>query len=209
MSSDAFGYSPALPEDIREIFMWLCQDVASLQIKWNTYLELFSDQETTDLLSALAQGFFQAIEESLRDDMTMAICRLSDRPRSKGKHNLSIPTLVQRCRHIERVSDLFKDFVVACEPVRQYRNKRVGHNDLNTTIKPHDNPLPGIGRRQIDTILRLASQILNLVYRHYVGDAELHFKPVQVGDAGALIFWLKMAHEYETAKRNAALGKAG
>ena len=200
MSSNDFGYNPRLPEDIREIFMWLCQDVASLQNKWSFYLGLFSSQENAALLSDLARSSFQIIEESLRDDMTMAISRLSDPPRSKkGKDNLSLKTLVQQCGRADSVLELLMDFIGACEPVRKYRNKRVGHNDLNTTIKPRDNPLPGVGRGQIDRVLQLASAILNTIYQRFV-DGELIFAPIQIGDADTLIYWLKMAKEHDETK---------
>ena len=208
MSSNAFGYDSRLPEDIREVFMWLCQDVASLQNKWSFYLGLFSSQENAALLSNLAQSSFQIIEESLRDDMTMAICRLSDPPRSMGKDNLSLTALVQQCGEVDSVPELLKDFLDACEPVRQYRNKRVGHNDLNTTIKPRDNPLPGIGRGQIDRILQLASVILNTIYQRFV-DGELYFAPFHIGGADTLIYWLKMVKEHEAAKNIALKKSAG
>lgn len=206
MTSNAFGYDLRLREDIREIFTWLCQDIASLQTKWNLYLGLFSSQENAALLSDLAQSSFQIIEESLRNDMTMAICRLSDPAQLMGKDNLSLKALAQRCGEVDSVPELLKDFLDACKPVQQYRNKRVGHNDLNTTIKPRDNPLPGIGRHQIDRILELASVILNAVYQQFV-DGELHFTPFQIGGADTLIHWLKMAKEYEAAK-NVALKKS-
>lgn len=76
-----FGYYPKLPEDIREVFMWLCQDVAALREKWDFYQELF-DKGNIDLLSELARASFQIFEESLRDDLTMSICRLSDPAKS-------------------------------------------------------------------------------------------------------------------------------
>jgi len=180
--------------------MWLCQDVTSLQSKWSLYLKLFSNQEDTMLLSELALGFFQVIEESLRNDMAMAICRLSDPPKSMGKDNLSLRTLVEQYDECASVSDLLKDFVAVCEPIRQYRNKRVGHNDLNTTINAKENLLPGIGRNQIDSILQLAGAILNAIYQQFV-DGELYFMPFQIGGADDIIHWLKIAREYEDARR--------
>lgn len=208
MYNNTFGYDSRLPEDIREIFMWLCQDVASLQNKWGFYLGLFADQKNAALLSDLARASFQIIEETLRNDMTMSICRLSDPPRSMGKDNLSLPALAQQCDDVDSVSELLKDFLDACKPVRQYRNKRVGHNDLNTTIKPRDNPLPGIGRSQIERILQLASAILNTIYQRYV-DGELYFTPLQVGGADDLIYWLKIAKEHRTEEIMAIKKSAG
>jgi hypothetical protein len=55
MSKDAFGYDSRLPENIRDIFMCLCQEVACLHDKWSLYLGLFGDKNNTDLLSELAQ----------------------------------------------------------------------------------------------------------------------------------------------------------
>jgi len=197
MPEDVFGYDPRLPDDIRDIFMWLCQDVAALYYKWHFYLELYSEEENTALLSYLAQSSFNIIEESLRSDLTMSICRLRDPAYSVGKENLSLSTLAQKCSEIDEVDELLKEFQDACQPIRQYRNKRVGHNDLNTTIKPRDNPLPGIGRRDIDNILALASRILNVIYKNYI-DSELVFDhPFFIGGAEALIYWLRLGKKYQ------------
>ncbi len=194
MYDKAFGYNPLLPENIREVFMWLCQDVASLYGKWHFYLGLSSSEEDTALLSELAVGSFNIIEEALRHDMTMSICRLSD-PSTTGRHkNLSLPTLSEECDHIEGVSELLEAFLAACEPVRRYRHKRVGHNDLSTTIKPKENPLPGIEKRQVDEILELASRILNVIYQTYV-DSELSFQPSLIGGADVLLYWLRLAKQ--------------
>ena len=137
--------------------------------------------------------------------LMLSICRLSDPPVSFGNDNLSISALVHNLGESSDISVLKDEFQKACEPVRQYRNKRVGHNDLNTTIKPQDNPLPGIGRMHIDRIVELAETLLNLVYQRFV-DGELLFQPFYIGGADELIYWLKMAKEYETKKRYAELG---
>lgn len=194
-SHDIFGYDGRLPESIRQVFMLLCQDVLQIQIKWRYYLELYSSADNTALLSELAQRFFQVIEESLRHDLTMAICRLSDPPQSMGKDNLSLQALSQSCGKIDNVAHLVKDFIDACEPIRKYRNKSVGHNDLATVIKPHDNPLPGIGRGQIDAVLRPATKTLDVIFQHFTQE-HLFFGPIP-DPLGAedLIYWLKVAKE--------------
>ena len=74
---NSFGYNVKIPDSFQEIFMWLCQDVVMLQSKWIFYLDLFSNPKSASLLSKLASASFQIIEEALRMDMTMSICRLS------------------------------------------------------------------------------------------------------------------------------------
>jgi hypothetical protein len=200
MSNNALGYDQVLPESIRGIFKSVYEDVVWLQCKWDFYIGLFSSRENTDLLSDLAQTSFKIIEESLRADMTMTICRLGDPSRStiKGKtfDNLSLETLIERCDKVKNVTSLLQDFRSASKPVRDYRNKGVGHNDLNTSIRPTDNPLPGISRSQIDKTLKLAWQILNVIYQHFVPDTELGAGVRVISGADTLIYWLKLAHEY-------------
>ena len=166
MAEDSFGYYQIFPENIREIFMWLCRDVADLRTKWNFYLELFSSEESTELLTDIAPASFQMIEKSLRREMIVAICRLSDPIKSGEKsqeHNLSLKTLTERLDNQDQPIDILEEFRQACRPVRIIRNKRLGHNDLDTRIKPQENPLPGIGKTQIEQIIVLAEQILNYV----------------------------------------------
>jgi hypothetical protein len=190
VSKNAFGYNEQLPENIRDIFMWLCQDVASLQSIWDFYLELFGKKQNTDLLSELAPMSFNIIVETLQNEMTMAICRLSDPPKSLGYENLSLATLVKNYNEIEGLDMLLTNFQKICEPVTKRRNKRVGHRDLNTAIKPLENPLPGISKEQIDVILKAAANILNYILQKYE-NSELYFHTVGPGGAETLIFWLK------------------
>jgi hypothetical protein len=187
---NAFGYDKKVPENIRTVVMWLCQDVASLQSKWDFYQKLFNVEQNTELLSELAQWSFNIIEESLRNDMTMAICRLSDPSKSFKKENLSLAYLVENCPEIAGLDTMLIEFQNSCEPVSKYRNKQVGHNDLNTVIKPRENPLPGINKEQITKIVKLASNLLNCVFMNFT-NAELYFYTVSRDDADTLIFWLK------------------
>ena len=194
---NAFGYDPKLPQDICEIFMWLCQDVSALQSKWDFYIEIFGKAENTRLLSNLAPWSFNIIEESLRNDMTMTICRLCDPPISFSKENLSLATLVEKCNVIEDLDARLIEFQSACKPISRLRNKQVGHNDLNTKISPRNNPLPGITRTQIEKIIELASEILKKV-EFYYSRGDLYFHTISRGGAKDLIFWLKAGQKYHT-----------
>lgn len=203
MSDNPFGYDKRLPEDIRDIFMWLCQDVASLQFKWDLYKGLFGSKETTQLLSEVAPVSFYFIEQSLRNDITMAICRLSDPPQTRKSANLSFRILKQKCGGIEGISALIDDFCKSCSPLQVYRNKRVGHNDLNSRLEPRDFPLPGIGKEQIDRAVQLADQILNNVLQHFI-DRELYFSFPLALDIDKFISRLMLAKEYETLQRKSS-----
>lgn len=199
-----FGTCPELPAEVQDIFRDLCQEVASLHEKWQFYLQLYSDRETVDLLNDMAMASFQIIEESLRSDITMSISRLSDPPQSCGRDNLSIATLVGKLSHIAGLDALWEDFRKRCEPIRSYRNKRVGHNDLHVSLQPHDNLLPNIGRSDIDGIIAATAHLMNHVYQSYA-DIELWFETIAVGDGEALLYWLEKAKKCSNAEREKLL----
>jgi hypothetical protein len=192
MHDNYFGDNPVFPQDIRGIFMWLCQEIASLHMKWHFYLALYTGEEETRLLSELAPASFSIIEESIRRDIATSISRLCDPPRTMGKVNLSLQTLAEKCQELDGLCELLDEFLDACQPVLHYRHKLVAHRDLNTTLKPQDNPLAPIGRAQIETVLDLAGRTLNLVYWHFTA-MELAFTPSLIGGADTLLYWLSVA----------------
>src|SRR5438270_30660 len=135
MAEGEFGYNPKLPEDIRELFQVLCQDVVSLRSHWDFYADLFGKPEHADLLSDMARGSFQIIEESLRKSMTMSFGRLADRAETfdrKDRANCSLATLVQRCGQVSGIDSTLQEFQDTVSPIKTYRDKRVAHNDLAT-----------------------------------------------------------------------------
>jgi AbiU2 len=194
MSSTPFGYVEEIPEQIRNVFMWLCQDLASLQRKWDFYLESFSITENAELLSDLAPTSFNIIFESLQCEITMAICRLSDPPSSMNQENLSLKTLILNYANNEKLNKLVDEFQTNCDPIRRLRNKRIGHIDFDTVIKPIENPLPGITKNQINNVLILAADILNQVLQIYK-DSEMYFHPKGPGDSKVLLSLLRKSKE--------------
>src|SRR5262249_49110243 len=68
--------------------------------------------------------------------------------------SISIAILVQQVGSDASLNVMLQKFQRECEPVQHRRNKQVGHNDLNTALYPKDNPIPWIGRPQMEAILR-------------------------------------------------------
>lgn len=196
MAGDPFGANPSLPEDIREIFIHLCQDVASLHYKWDFYQDLFAEPEDANLLSDMAGWAFQIIEESVRKDMAMAISRLSDPAESFGHENISLANLARRCPGVSGIDTILSNFQAACATVKKYRDKMIGHNDLKSRIEPHENPVPGIAKSDIDTILARAADLLNAVSRHYSDQSYVFDLMFPLGGAESLLHWLSVAKHH-------------
>ena len=194
MFEDRFGYDENIPEEFREIFMWLCQDVASLFRMWDLYNGLFGKKEISVLLSDYAKSSFVVIEEALRTSMIMAICRFNDPSVQQNHKNLSFKRLVDYCKEVPEICDLYTEFNQACTPFDVYRNKRFGHRDLETALDYEGNILPGINKMHVYTAFSKAFIILNAVAYHY-SDSEFYFKVSQVGGPESLLFWLKKGIE--------------
>jgi hypothetical protein len=190
MAAHHFGHVEVLPDDIRDIFMWLCQDVASLYRKWEFYLGLFGKPENRPVIDLLPLSFV-VIEESLRADMTMAICRLGDPIQSCGRDNLNFRALEAFHDQDAALKTLIDDFVAACGLVKLHRNKLVGHSDKVARLAPEQVMIPQIKKSDIDTIIEKAKAIINHVAWHY-GKTEFGFGFPGDGGAAALVHWLKL-----------------
>ncbi|HKI20627.1 MAG TPA: hypothetical protein VKA15_22245 [Isosphaeraceae bacterium] len=193
------GETEKIPEEIREACADLYDEVAMLHVKWSFYQELFQDRENAQLLSNRARAFFQTVEESLRADMLMSICRLSDPSRSLARGSISFAVLLGKCVDVPKVDNLVTAFQAACGNVRLQRNRSIAHNDLGSVIDLRECLLPGVGRPQIDEILRLAREILRAVYGHYAS-LDLAFEPAYPGGARELIDWITQAQQSPAAE---------
>lgn len=201
MSDPIFGHQPDLPDGDREVFGHLCRDLAWINAKWRLYMDLFGTQDSTDLLSCVAPGAFQLIEEAIRTDLTMSLCRLSDPSETGSMQNLSMARIAKRFDHVPGLKELREKFDRACSPMKTIRNKQVGHNDLNTALNPNDHPVPGICRGDVEAILGLAERILNTMIRS-VTDTTYCFDLRVIGDGKALLHALRIAEQVNQTGRD-------
>src|SRR6266496_1267585 len=81
-------------KQLGELYHALWQEAAWLHIKWEEYISLFGTKPSrVELLNRAAPSFFRFVEDSLWEDMTLHVARLTDPPKSKGRANLTIQLL--------------------------------------------------------------------------------------------------------------------
>ncbi len=190
------GSGGRLPEEVRSLCEGLCRDVAVLQLKWDTYRGLLATRQVTERLSDTAPAFFHVVAESLRNDIVQSICRLSDPSRSLGPESPSLATLVAPCTEIPRVEALFTAFQSACGPVRRYRHRHLGHEDMDDRLRPREDLLPDVGRLLVDEILLLAGGVLKVIHRYYAAE-EPDLRPDPVGGVAELVRRLEQVQGHE------------
>jgi hypothetical protein len=201
MYDGKFGYSKQIPENIRIIFMWLCQDIATLQKKWDFYQELFT-KDNTELLADLAPASFNVIFDSIRSDLIMSICRINDPLESCNNLNLSMETIIIKCDHIPGLKEKINKLRNECKEIKKLRNKRVGHRDYNSVVYFKKNPLPSFRKENIDSILHSFEEILNSILQYYANE-ELSFHTMSKGGAKTLVYWLRMGKSHRlNAQKN-------
>jgi hypothetical protein len=194
MTRDAFPNRDRLPAEIRDLALRLREDLARLRLKWRYHRELFGSRENTRLLTDTARACFQMVEESVRHDIILSLCRLSDPSRTLGGESPSFATLVAQCGDIPRAEDLLTAFQAACGPVRRYRHRSLGHNDPGAILEPREYVLPDVDPSQIDEILELGGGLLRAVFAHYAAGDPLS-EPVPAGSAADLIHCLSGARQ--------------
>ena len=130
LTDGIFGNLPSLPEEIREIYMWLCQDVVALNQKWDFYQGLFGKTENYALFD-LAPLAFKITAESVKNDLIVSIGRLGDPAGSGDRANLTFAMLEDFYAADETLTGLLEKFRDASTLLRIHRDRFVGHSDLN------------------------------------------------------------------------------
>jgi hypothetical protein len=194
VADETFGNLKSLPERIREVYMWLCQDVVSLNQKWDFYQGLFGKPENYAVFD-LAPLAFKITAESLKNDLIMSISRLGDPAKTGDRANLSFATLLSFYENDDMLKGLLKRFHDSCAMLCPYRDKFIVHSDLNARLRSGDSLAPQPG--SIDSAITLAEAILRHVAIHHggtdIGFGKGTFASVS---SGALIYWLRKAWDH-------------
>jgi hypothetical protein len=93
---------------------------------------------------------------TLKEDILIHICRLTDHPK-KGEANrfslLLLPKLVKDRRLADERQKLLEGILQKCEFARDWRNRQIAHSNYSLAINPDGKAesLPGVSRQQIYT----------------------------------------------------------
>lgn len=190
MDQNYFRTDENIPEEIRDVFMRLWQDVASLFQMWDFYLRFLGNEEDAELLAKHLPGTLRILERSLRISLVMGICRLSDPAQDNKYENISLARLAKYEPKNKILVGLYTEFKQACKPFEIYRNKRFAHRDLPTTLDNKGNILPGINRKNIENVLRFSSEIINTFAQEFT-NSDYQFPINTSGGPDQLLYWIK------------------
>jgi hypothetical protein len=131
-------YQAYLGNDFGEVFHLALDELVDLNRTWGQFKNLFCrGRERVDLLNKAGASFYYNVDRHFFSSVMLAICRLSDPPKSVGKKNLTVHLFLDFMDTKDRadtMTDMLQGVSDATKFARDWRNRRFSHNsfDLQT-----------------------------------------------------------------------------
>jgi hypothetical protein len=211
-------------------FHALDNEITWLHAIWQQYRHLYAVPETVELLNETAAFFFHMNQEMMLRDVILNIARLTDRPESMGKANLTLRRLAATIEEAagprpepgqpdsrnprilavaDRVTVLVDQALERSAFSRDWRNRNLAHKDLALALGKGAAPLDPVSREMIGQALAAMAAVMNEVNAHYWSGLHTMYEAfIAHNDAEALTYHLSEAIELER-KRRAPLAELG
>ena len=164
-------YISAMGRELGADFYELYVELVELHILWQQYRQLFGTAtDTVHLLNRTAGLFFKIVQDELWDSVLLGVSRLTDPPGTGKFKNLtvqSLPLLISDYAVKTVVEDLCIKAVAAAAFAREHRNKRIAHQDHNYLSNRNSNPLSGISRTAVESMLAALRDVMNHLDNHF------------------------------------------
>lgn len=152
-------------------FSALWQELCNIHVEWQEYVVLFgTSRERIELLNKSAPAFFHMIQERFWDATLLSISRFTDPSVMARRTNLtvtSLPALISDTElkaKVQHLVDVAKEKTSFC---REWRNRRIAHNDLQLALDATAAPLPEASRHLVNEALKSLSAILGEIEAYY------------------------------------------
>lgn len=191
--------------ELGPVFHELSNDLIWLHAKWIQYRQLFGhSEERVNILNEVGGHFFKIVQDALWDDAVLSISRLTDQPQSMGKDNLTfllLPGMIKDTSLKYDIEELITKSIAASSFAKDWRNRRLAHNDLLLALKSGSKPLKGISRDNVNNALLSFNNILNRLSLHYWQSATFYDDFIASGGEGEnVIYYLHAGIRAEEAK---------
>ena len=153
----------------------LRNQVIHVHMNWAMIVELTKDQERRSLLQSTGKLFFFEVHRAFVNDVLLRLSRLID-PAQQGQHdNLSLWALLDDicdpCSK-SRIKKLIEEAEGKIKPLRQHRDKRIAHFDLDVALDPSVT-LPPFNDQSVDEALSAAGEVVEQLQKEYTGTSRI------------------------------------
>lgn len=158
--------------ELGAIYAEIDQELANIHLIWGQYKILFGMKESrVKLLNRASGSFFRIVQDTLFDQVVLSISRLTDRPAIKGHQTLTVQRLAGLIPDPSLSTKVRTEVDIALQAeefCRDWRNNRIGHNNLEHRLNPKAKPLNEATRLKVDEALAALAQVMNVVALHYL-----------------------------------------
>lgn len=192
-------------QELGETYEALWQEIVWLHSKWAEYAALYGTKESrVALLNKAAPRFARLIQDTLWEDVVLHIARLTDPPKSAGKHNLTIQSLATHIGDSATrtiVEELVARAIEQTEFYRDWRNQHLAHRDLHLALARGAEPLKTGFRQLVREILQTLDQTLDTISLRYLGSTTYFEFETAAGGALSLLYVVDDGLKIEEARR--------
>ncbi len=179
-----------MDDETREIYDFLWREVAFVKGQSIILEQMFSENESIDVLNKTARTAFKIIFESLRDSTIMGVSRLTDdhRHTRDNQNYYTLKNLANRLCNDDITKTIEETESVFC-PIRALRDQQKAHSDKAAqTLTP-------VFKREIEAAVLALINIMRVVERVLGEPAMPYGRMMMPGDGAGLLEVLK--HEVD------------
>jgi len=134
-----------LPETVNEYWNKFKEEVATIQYRWDLYLQVYGSKENVEIINYATGSFFCAMQDVILQYIEQALAKFYDpaefRKRNEIFKNLSLDRLEEDIKtsgaetdFSNRLSGLILSYKDKCSCIKNMRNKYYSHYDLDTLL---------------------------------------------------------------------------
>lgn len=194
-------YIALMGNDLGEAYYELWQDVNRLHIEWIEYVELYGTKPSRiDMLNEVASQFFYIVEKSLWNTIFLHITRLIDPPQSMNRKNLSLQQLKELITDDKLKSELIHKINEAVEKskfCRDWRNRRIAHNDYELALYDTAKPLEFASRKLVNEAIKAIDEVMDCISMYYEKSTTAFDLIGDLNGAHSLLYYLNIGLKAE------------
>lgn len=187
-------FNTAMGQELGSSFFALHRKLVELHVLWQQYRQLYgSDPETVLLLNRTAGLFFKVVQDELWDSVLLGISRMTDSQSTGKRRNLtlqSLPSLISDSILRSEIEKLCDKARTEASFAREHRNRRIAHQDHDYLSDSCANPLSGISRKRVESMLAALRAVMNRVNLHFFDSTTMY--ETFVDEAGARLLVHKL-----------------
>ena len=200
-------------QDLGDVYSELWQQLARLHQTWGHFEEVFAvSSEAIEVLNSTAPNFFRTVQDTLWESVLLRIARLTDQSNTAKKQNLSFMRLPQYVADAALLKDLcvsIQELSSAATFARDWRNRRLAHNDLDLSLSRAAEPLAPASSRHIEDVLASMAKSLNIISLHYQEKTTFwdFFEKPSAGGGTSMLHYLQIGREFDTRRHQSKRGE--